>query len=104
MTPELLSSLAGIVLSLLFSYVPGLSTWYARLDTQYKSLSMVVLLLLTAGGVFGLACAGLLASVTCDQAGGIQMIKIFVAALIANQAAYILSPQTASVKAAKAER
>jgi putative flippase GtrA len=104
MTPEILSSVSGIILSLCFSYIPGLSTWYAKLSTQQKSLGMLALLLLTALGVFGLACANLVAYVTCDQPGAVELVKIFIAALIASQAAYMLSPQTASVRAAKDAR
>ena len=104
MTAVLLSSIVAIVLSLLFTYVPGLNTWYAGLTSTYKSLGMAVLLLLTAGAVFGLSCANVLAYVTCDQAGAIGMIKIFIAALITNQATYKIAAETASVKAAKAAR
>ena len=104
MTAEFLASIAGIVISLLFSYIPGLSTWYATLTSQYRSLLMAGVLLLCAAAVFGLSCAKMLDYVTCDQAGVIALVKIFIAALIANQATFVLSPQTAKVKAAKAER
>jgi multisubunit Na+/H+ antiporter MnhB subunit len=102
MTAVLLSSIVAIVLSLLFSYVPGLNTWYAALTGEWKRVGMAVLLLLTAGAVFGLSCANVLSYVTCDQAGAIGMIKIFVSALIANQAAFLITPQTTSVKTVNA--
>jgi hypothetical protein len=104
MSSELLASIAGITLSLLFSYIPGLSTWYATLTGQYKSLLMAGLLLVTAAAIFGLSCANVAAYVTCDQAGAISLVKIFIAALIANQATYAISPQTEGVKAIKADR
>ena len=58
MTHQLLSSLSGITLSLLFSYIPGISTWYEVLSGAYKRLVMLFLLALTSFAVFSLACLG----------------------------------------------
>ena len=64
MTTTLLSSIAGSLLSLLFSYLPGLSDWYAQLGVNpddggtRKRLLMLALLCLTALASFGLACSG----------------------------------------------
>jgi hypothetical protein len=106
MTTELLSALAGIVLSLLFSYVPGLSTWFAGQSEEKKKLLMLGLLVLTAAGVFGLGCtpyaADLGIPLTCDEAGVVALVKLVIAAAVANQTAYKLTPQTEKVKAAKA--
>lgn len=105
MSPELLSSVAGIVLSLVFSYVPGLNVRFAALRQEVKRLIMAGLLLLVAGAVFGLACTSWGAawgvSVSCDQAGIQTLIAAFVAALIANQAAYSITPLPDAVKAAR---
>ena len=38
---ELIVSIAGVVLSLLFSYIPGLRTWFAALVTETKQLIML---------------------------------------------------------------
>jgi hypothetical protein len=105
MDAQTLALFAGVVLSLLFSYIPGLNTWFAALDSSVKRLWMLALLLLVGLSVVGIACAGFGASlgisVTCDQAGFIGVLKAFVAAMIANQAAYAVTPQTAKVLAAK---
>lgn len=97
MSAELLASTAAIVLSLLFSYVPGFKTWYEPLDADTKRLIMLGFLVLVAGGAFGLACAGLGAeigiAVTCDQAGAWGLVRALIAAIVANQAAYALSPR-----------
>ena len=96
MSAEFLSSIAGVVLSLLFSYVPGLKVRFGALDGDYKRLIMLGLLALVGAGAFGLSCAGLAAdfgiNVTCDQAGAIGLLKVFGVAAIANQATYQLSP------------
>ena len=66
MSAELLSTIAGAILSLLFSYVPGLSGWYQKLGENgdgvdggtARRLFMLGLLVLTAAGAYGLACSG----------------------------------------------
>jgi len=97
MTPETLSSMAGVLLSLLASYLPGFSNWFDPLEPNLKRLIMLALICASALGSFGIACAGWgdLANpaVSCDQVGAISLIKAFMAALIANQAAYAISPR-----------
>jgi len=92
MTAETLSSVSGVVLSLVFSYVPGLSGWYEKLNGVSKRLVMLVALLAVSGSVFGLSCSGWWDFVTCDQSGLTGLIEAFVLALVANQAAYLISP------------
>jgi len=103
-TPAGLALIAGAVLSLLFSYVPGLNAWYAGLLPEVKRLAMAALMLLVAGVVFGLACAGLLSGVTCTQAGAFELLITWAAALVGNQTAYMISPATQAVKTAKKQR
>lgn len=109
MSAEMISASAGVILSLLFSYVPGLSAWYAHLgETQdggenvpdggtQKRLLMLGLLALVAGGAFALACAGWGAmyglAVTCDKQGGFGLFQALLLAVMANQATYTLSPR-----------
>ena len=95
MTETTLASLAGILLSVCFSYVPGLEGWYKQLAGQYKRLVMLGALLLIAIGVFALSCAGVTAQVACTQEGAESLIGLFVSALIANQAAYMITPTSA---------
>lgn len=101
MDAALLASLAGILLSLLFSYVPKLSEWFAGLEGVYKRLIMAGLLIIVAIGVFGLSCAAVISAVTCDQPGAMGLLKILIAALIANQSIYSISPQTKGVQQAR---
>jgi hypothetical protein len=92
-TPDFLALVAGVVLSLVFSYVPGLSAKFAALDPTVKRLYMLGLLVLTAAAIFGLSCASVLTGVTCDKPGLLQMIEILILAVIANQSTYQISPQ-----------
>lgn len=95
MDENTLSLIAGAVLSLLFSYVPGLSDWFDKLDGVYKRLVMALLLLAVSLGIVGLACAGLAADfglvTTCDRTGVIAVLQAFLIALAANQTMYAIS-------------
>ena len=99
MTPELLASIAGMILSLLASYVPWFSTWYEALNSVLKRLIMLLLLLAIAAASYGLACAGLAPqlnlSLTCDTTGALALFRSFLAAVLANQATYQLTKPTA---------
>lgn len=99
MSSEQLSAIAGLILSLVFSYVPGISDWYGSLESTQKRFVMAVLLLAVAGGIFGLSCGNVLTTVTCDKAGVMGLINALVAALVANQATYLLSPRKTVVAA-----
>jgi hypothetical protein len=103
LTPEILGTIAGAVLSILFSYIPGLNTWFAAKDNTQKRGLMALLLLITSAGVFGLGCAGILnAGIACSNDGAIQIVWIFLLGIIGNQSAYSISPRTNAVKEVKA--
>lgn len=93
MTAELLAGISGTVVSVLFSYLPGLSGAYDGLGATYKRLVMAGVLLVVAAVIYGLSCAGIYQFFTCDQAGIIKAVEIFVAALVANQATYLITPE-----------
>lgn len=57
MSAEQLSLIAGAILSLVFSYVPGVAPWFAGLRSEYKRLLMAGLLLLSAAVVMALSCS-----------------------------------------------
>ena len=90
MTPEQLGTYAGSVLSLAFFYIPGLNEWYAAKTAQQKAGIMALTLLGTALVIFGLSCAALYTSVTCDVAGAKELVNVFIAALMANQSTFLI--------------
>jgi hypothetical protein len=92
MTVEQLGAIAGVVLSLAFSYIPGLSDKFSALPATTKRLIMAALLLLVAGGALALSCANIVVSVECTQAGLLALVNTYIAALVANQAAYMIAP------------
>ena len=93
MSAEFLSSIAGVALSLFFSYVPGLREKFHALESDYKRLVMLGALLLSALAVLGLSCVGWYDLVSCDQAGIKELIELFFVGAIANQSAYMLTPK-----------
>jgi hypothetical protein len=96
MNADTLSAIAGALLSLAFSYIPSLQARYEPLDGVYKRLIMLGLLVLAAAGAFSLACAGwgtdFGLQLTCDRSGLIGLVRALIAALVANQTTFLISP------------
>lgn len=105
-TPDLIAAVAGIVLTLIFSYFPKLNTWFAALEKGTKQAIMAGVLILVTGVLFGLGCASLITipDFTCDRATLVQYLWMLIWAIVANQGVYKLLPQTRAVRTAKATR
>ena len=102
---ELIVSIAGVVLSLLFSYIPGLRTWFAALVAETKQLIMLGLLVLVTGAIYALGCYGIVdTGIVCGKEGIIALVQMLIVGLVSNQAAYLITPQTNDVVIAKALR
>jgi hypothetical protein len=105
LSPELILSITGVIISLAFSYFPALRTAFAALRQEVKSAIMLLLMAVVVGTVAGLNCAGWLdAGVSCDQVGLQQLIWWYFLAVTSNQVTYLASPQTNDVKLAKQSR
>lgn len=107
MTVEMLLILVGALLSLGFTYIPNLNTWFAVQSNQRKQLTLLGLLALASVGLVSLSCAGLtelpfVANVTCDRPGILKMVEVFVLALMSNQGTDRISPEPIRVRMAKA--
>jgi len=100
MSAETLSLIAGAILSLCFSYIPGLSERFDALIPTEKRLIMLGMLVLVALAVYGLACFGWgqdwRVFLTCDRSGLSELIKQLIIAIVANQGIYAISPQVRS--------
>ncbi len=92
---EELSALAGMLLSLGFSYLPGLSSRFARLSPTQKRLVMLGLLFACTLGIFGLSCLRpeLTPGLSCREGDAWDLLRVFVMALVANQAAFGVTPK-----------
>lgn len=101
MTNIELSALAGIVLSLLMSYVPSLREWFAAKDSTTKSLMMGALLLVVSAGALLYKCN---LGAECITNNWHEYATALFAALVANQSTYAISPTAKSVKDVKAAK
>ncbi len=93
MTGEQLSAIAGVLLSLIFSYIPQLRQRFNALDGDHKRLVMAASLVVTATAIFALSCLSVVDTVSCDRKGAFGLISNIIAALVANQAAYMVTPK-----------
>ncbi len=91
MESNIVAGIAGVALSLIFGYVPGARQWFEALEPVRKAQVMAGLLLLAAAGAFGASCYTPWAVVECTQAGFWQLVELFIAAVIANQATYMMA-------------
>lgn len=97
MSSETLSMLAGTLLSLIFSYVPGAREWFDPLSATHKRLIILGLLTLSAGAIYGASCLGWGetwgVTLVCDQKGALALLEQLILAVIANQGVYAISPR-----------
>lgn len=104
-SPELIVSITGVVVSLLFAYFPVLRTKFGALATEVKSGIMLGVMAGVVAAVAGLNCAGWIdAGVSCDQVGAQQLIWWYFLAITGNQVTYSISPLAGDVKQAKTLR
>lgn len=93
--PTLIPSIAGIVLSLAFKYIPGLSGWYDAQQPQTKSLVMLASLVAAVIVIMVAGCANLAWPGVCQGEGWRDVLQGFVLALVAtttaNQATYLVT-------------
>lgn len=91
MTSNELSALAGVLLSLAFSYLPGLRTWYADQSPEVRSLVMLVALLSAGLLAFAVSCSGIQQVVACSEPGVKSLLVAFGSAAAANVTTYTLT-------------
>lgn len=96
---DLLAMISGILLAVLFEYLPGLRQWYdAKKDDVQRGIMLLALMAVSLV-IYALSCSGWLEmiwpglSVTCDEKGVALLIRTFVLALVANQPTYLVLPR-----------
>ena len=93
MTQNELVALVGILVSLAFSYFPVVQSWFDGQAGNVKRLLQVAVAFIAAWAVYGLNCAGVLSGMTCDLPGALEIVRLIVVFVIANQAAYGVTPK-----------
>lgn len=93
MTIQTLALVAGTLLSLIFSYAPGAKDWYEPLPKTQKRIIMLMLLAIATAGLLVYNCRG---DGACYTVSAEPYITTFLLALVANQGAYLISPEPTS--------
>lgn len=105
MTPETIASLAGLIISVIFSYFPILRVKYAALSEELKSVIMIALMILAGFAAWGAGCIGWVeTNLACDVSSVQKLIWLILVAIATNQGVHRISPQTNDVKLAKIMR
>lgn len=95
MTPETLAAFVGIILSLAFSYIPGLRAWFDLRTGDEKRMIMGGVIVAASLILFGVACAGFAADfglmLACTRPDAVRLLSITVMMLVGNQSAYTIS-------------
>jgi hypothetical protein len=111
-TPETLAAVAGVLLTLAFSYIPGLKDRFKNIGVQpdgqddgnKKRLVMLGLLVVTTAGALAMICVPVIrnffvnagvAVAECSEATIFNYLKALVYAIVANQGVYEISYRTA---------
>jgi hypothetical protein len=87
------------VLSLAFSYVPGLKQWFDKQTGTTKRLVVLACLVVVTAGALALGCTAILPTswatpaTACSTTTITDAIAAFVAALVGSQTAYTFQPQ-----------
>lgn len=97
-TLEVFVGICGVVLAAVFRYIPALERWYNSVGGDYKGLLMLAFNFIVAVGIFGLSCAGLVAYVSCTQAGVMELVKVLGIMILGNQTAFLMLPKSAAEK------
>lgn len=95
MSPENLANIIlgvlGVVLQLVFRYVPKVQVWYS--GQANKGLWMLIFVALTGAAYFGLSCtpyaAELGVSLSCDQASLFTLLRALFIMASSNQLTYL---------------
>ena len=100
---QVLMAIAGVVLSVAFTYIPKLNTSYAALCKEVKQLIMLGILVVSAGAIalldnFGFVDAGI--DLSTNQ-GIWAFVMVIITAVVANQGTHLIAPKPESVTKAK---
>lgn len=103
LTAEKIALWAGVFVSWLLSFFPGLNTWYAAKTEDFKKLFMIGVLTVMVVGLYALMCFGILtiADMACSTDSFVAITYMWILAIVSNQSIHRIMPELASVKKAK---
>ena len=89
-TPELLLLVWGALQSLILEYLPYIAPWYHKQDAQWKRLIQAIGLIIVSVLVVVLACYDVVGGIGCNRGGVIEVITVFILALMSNQSTHLV--------------
>jgi hypothetical protein len=91
MTSDKLAALVGVLISLLFAYLPGVKTWIEKQSSELKGGLTAGLTILAGIAIYGLSCAGWFMDlgVICSKAGLQQLVTTIIGALVGLAGTYV---------------
>lgn len=99
---SMIAAAAGIIVSLVFTYVPKLNVWFGSQPEAYKQGFMALAGLIFAFVVFGLSCGKIVTlNIPCTAIGATNILWMWGAWVVGNQSADRASPEPQSLKTAK---
>lgn len=96
LTPDLIAMVAGLLLALIFDFVPKAKAWFDTKSVEGKRLINAGILFAVVVFIFGFNCLGWasgfhIPAVACTQEGALLMVQLFVLALGVNYSTHAIS-------------
>ena len=96
LTPDLIVMVAGLLLAMVFDFVPKAKAWFDTKSVEMKRLINAGIMLLVVVVVFGFNCLGWgeglgIPAVACTQEGALFMIQLFVLGIGMNYGTHAVS-------------
>lgn len=91
MTNETLSIIAAMVMSLIYSFFPGVKAWYAALDDASKFSVNVLTIVVMSSAIFLMSCVGITVKITCDAFGVDLLLNMILRFATAYGSTYLLT-------------
>ena len=82
---EILSGFAGVIVSLVFAYLPGVKTWFDELEGTQKPPVMALVLFILSAGAMAYFCRF---DGVCMTASAERFVTIYFSALVANMTTF----------------
>jgi len=98
---DLLVAVVGAVVSLLFSYVPGLSGWYYKQTVDARKGIMAITVIVVAALMYGALAMGIVTGMPLGSETVWKFVEVVFFVLAGNQIIYLISPDGAAERAAR---
>jgi hypothetical protein len=99
---DLLVAVVGAVVSLLFSYVPGLSGWFYKQTVDARKGIMAIVVIVVAALMYGALALGIIEGLPLGAATAWKFAEVVFFVLAGNQIIYMISPDGSAERKLKA--